>query len=890
MPSRISVELSPSSATNSMTSLASPSSMTTPLPAKRAITLTPISTSPSTGTATMDDATMGHPATSPSSSSPSASFSSSSVSSSPSSSIISLPRSALPLTASQDKGKGKGKSSARAVNADTFDFHTIDSSMWAATCWANHNAVDACITQSSDMLVPMNNNSTISMGQQQQQQQLYGVHSQEPQLHPYPQGQGQGVAISPFSTSKLSSQLQQQQQEHHQASIEHDANLLDTKAKGKGKGKAPADLLESHSNGKGKGRILVGEYSDMDHDFDHSARPITLASQGRYTTHMGSREVSHGKSKAQAGSVASGSPTRSDLYTHSNARSSNSSSLTSLSSVEEEEDEDNPSATPKTEPSLSSASKARPVAVSGTTGKGKASYPISTFNTGSESGPSSHPRAALSYAQVSCSNGVGCSSGGSSGSGSGSGSGSNSKPSLYRAATGPATLQRPFLASASSSSAVPTVPNYRAPAVSKEQEANEAQDFSQYSYDALPDDFDFGDLPFYDTDPRTGTIYGDPHAITRPYLVPSAYFDLYRFTHDEADPKRTNVFNKYGTLLYYHPGRHIGQEQDSLRSQAYNQPVWTMAGRTSTWGTLTATDMVSKRQIKVVMENNKKKAGGETNEPLARFVFRWKEDDFVVEYRKQKDQYRITCSQMCGGESKWKPPQPKPTQTMFHGMGMDTPGNVHIPLAVGTPSPFDPNRYLQLISEYRLQSGPVLKRGDFELYNPDTFPAEFRTFLMLVSVVILDIMRPVDDKLFFKEFPEAIHLKSKVVGTGGLKSVVGGGTGPVLNGRPAQMALVGHLGGTTMTATGSVSSVDVSETTRKSQVSNHSSASMKAAAVSVVDVGPTSVPAMTRYATFKSENAVASPHPPAMMARSKTEMVTPTTTKKSRWRGIFGKK
>ncbi|KAG0067369.1 hypothetical protein BGZ92_005141, partial [Podila epicladia] len=179
--------------------------------------------------------------------------------------------------------------------------------------------------------------------------------------------------------------------------------------------------------------------------------------------------------------------------------------------------------------------------------------------------------------------------------------------------------------------------------------------------------------------------------------------------------------------------------------------------------------------IKIVMETNKKKAAGESSEPLARFVFRWKEDDFVTEYRKHKDQYRITTYQMCGGDSKWKPPQPKPTQTMFHGLGMDGgAGNVYGAFTMGTPSPFDSRRYLQLISEYRLNSGPVQKKGDFELYNPDTFPVEFRSFLVMISILVLDVMRPVEDKKFLKEFPEVAKQRMASPGTvisGGIRIV-----------------------------------------------------------------------------------------------------------------------
>ncbi|KAF8932828.1 hypothetical protein EDD21DRAFT_412540 [Dissophora ornata] len=743
MPSRISIELSPSSAIDSMTALATPASVV-PSSVKKSNNLPTISTSPP-GYAAMDNATMGRPTTSPTSSSSSASFSSST---SPSSSTLSLPSSAV----GSAKDKGKGKARAYDDRESTMDRDQVAFSTGPRT---NHNAKEACTTQSSDTLLPMNN-------------------------------------IDPC---------------HH-------------------------------------------------NDNDYSAtQPIALAIRGRSATHNGATSVPVYSKAPAAGSEASTSPSRSDLYTHSNARSSNSSSLTSLSSVDEDDEY------PKSN------------------GKGKASGSSTSYGGGMASGSgSSHPRVASATAQFPYSSHVGSSSG--SGSCSGSGSGSSSKPMLSRAATGPATLQRPFLTSTASSSAIPPVPALPSP-MPQEKELAE-HDF--LGYDAIPDDFDFGDLPFYDTDPRTGTIYGDPHAITRPHLVPESYFDLYRLTHDEADPRRTNIFNKYGALLLYHPGRHIGQEQDSVRSGATNQPIWTMAGRTSTWGSLTATEVVTKRLIKIVMEHNRKKAA-ETSEPLARFVFRWKEDDFVTEYRKQKDQYRITCFQMCGGESKWRPPQPKPVQAIFSGA--DAPGNMYVPASVGTPSPFDSTRYLQLISEYRLNSGPVSKRGDFELYNPDTFPAEFKSFLMLTSLVILEVMRPVDDKLFYKEFPDASPKKSKVAGTGGLRIGISAG------GRPADMAVVGSVG------SASASSLAMNRSRAMT-----SSASVKANAVSSVDVGPVYTPPFTSQTMSRSLSLGANVSSPKLSSSSKlapiaaesekdndskTETLAAAPVKKSRWGSIFKK-
>ncbi|KAG0257050.1 hypothetical protein BG011_004190 [Mortierella polycephala] len=549
-----------------------------------------------------------------------------------------------------------------------------------------------------------------------------------------------------------------------------------------------------------------------------------------------------GKGKGKGKSVVSNgssSSTGSDLYTHSQPTSSYSSSFTSLSSVEEKDN--------VTHPKPSAAAVSTFISPDGTaTGLSSSS--------GKAAGSSSiHPRLTSASPQYPYANGC---SNSSTGSGSGSGSGSRPKPGLSRAVTGPALLERPFVAPAASSSAVPQVPCLSGSAT-KEQDISEIQDLSLLSYDDLPTDFDFGDLPFYDTDPRTGIIYGDPHAVTRPYLVPEVYFDHYHFDHDKADPRKTNVFNKFGTLLFYHPGRHIGQEQDSLRSQAHHQPMWIMAGRTSTWGNLIATDMASKRQIRIVMDANKKKSTSESNEPLARFVFRWKDEDFVVEYRKQKDQYRITCYQMCGGESKWKPPQPKPVQTMFHGMGMEHPGNVHTPITIGSPSPFDPSRYLQLISEYRLNSGPVHKRGDFELYNPDTFPAEFRSLLILLSIVVLDIMRPIDDKLFYKEFPEVALKGFQVASVGGLHT-----KGSTFNGTPIQMAVGSNVGSATAP-------------TKSADQDNKSSTSLKTDDVSS---GSKDLPPLTSATTPST----------LLSMRSKT-MPSSTPVKKSRWGSFFRK-
>ncbi|KAF9944447.1 hypothetical protein BGZ70_004636, partial [Mortierella alpina] len=559
MPSRVSVELSPSSSTNSMALIPSPASLTNttsattavPTPIKKSQPLEVISTSPP-GSG-MDDATMGHPHASPSSTSSSSPSLSSSSSSSPVSSTFSLPA-AVTATSASTKGKGK------AVYDHTQQIDRDRALLASSEPSANHSAsTKVCAThRSSDASLP-----TTDQEQQQQQQQ-------------------------------------QQQQ-------------------GGGDGKDDDNNNNGKRNGKGKGK---------------------------------------GKEEGTGAAIVD---TPSDMYTHNSAVSSNSSSLSTLSSVEEESD-GQLSSTSSVPPSSSKQ------ALSGATSKGRVTRTISSFGEGSSQGSSSgsstlRPRVASNSAHSSYPHA--------------GGSGSGSKPALIRAATGPASFHHPHLTSQGSSSAVPQVPSLPDSGM-KDQELNTMQDLRLLSYDAIPEDFDFGDLPFYDTDPMTGIIYGDPHAITRPYLVPEMYFDHYRVNHDSEDPRRTNIFNKHGTLLYYHPGRHIGQEQDSLRSQAHNQPMWTMAGRSSTWGTLTATEMATKRQIKIVQEINKKKAaaavaaaGAESTEPHSRFVFRWKEDDFVVEYRKVKDQYRITCSQMCGGKSKWRPPQANPTQTMFHGIGME---------------------------------------------------------------------------------------------------------------------------------------------------------------------------------------------------------------------------
>jgi uncharacterized membrane protein YgcG len=417
-----------------------------------------------------------------------------------------------------------------------------------------------------------------------------------------------------------------------------------------------------------------------------------------------------------------------------------------------------------------------------------------------------------------------------------------------------------------------------------EKDLTEYQDMSKFSYDNIPDDFDFGDVPFYDTDPRTGTIYGDPHAYTRPYLVPEAYFDLYRFTHDEEDPRRTNIFNKHGALLYYHPGRHIGQEQDSLRMHHSNNPIWVFSGRTSTWGTLTATDMASRRQIKIVQELvSTKKRTANSNEPLTRFIFRWKDEDFVIEYRKHKDQYRITISQMCGGESKWRPPQLRPAQTMFHGMGMEV-GNPIVPSTLGTPSPYDPDRYLQLVSEYKLNSGPVLKRGDFELYNPDTFPLEFRTFLMTLSIIVLDIMRPVNDKQYYATFPEAAIKKSKVATTGGLHATKISG---------AKQQVVQATFKSTIETSGSGNASAISLHGNGSSSSNGSGRNSFSSGGRDLPGGGGSTPPLVLASApttpAVSRQPTAAPENKPVSAPAASKNATPSPVKKSKWGSFFKK-
>ncbi|KAF9958058.1 hypothetical protein BGZ65_001695, partial [Modicella reniformis] len=412
------------------------------------------------------------------------------------------------------------------------------------------------------------------------------------------------------------------------------------KDKGKGKARAFVDNDEAKAKGADGDRVFcpgLQANQDAEELLGYSQEPKEQQQQQQQTNSKekgkgkeadGSLDQSDDDSSStpsirvhSAGSTASSSHSKSGVYTHSNSRSSKSSSFTSLSSVEEEDD-------------VLDSGKTQQVI--GSNGKDKTLQSAAEYNGASGSGSNS----GASSAQCSYFNGVGSSS---SGSGNGSSSGSSSKPALNRATTGPSTLQRPFLASAASSSGMPLSSALASP-VPQEKMLSD-QELALLSYDALPADFDFGNLPFYDTDPRTGIIYGDSHSITRPYLVPERFFDLYRLVHDPEDPRKTNFFNKHNILLYQHPGRHIGQDQDSLRSNVNNLPIWTIAGRTSTWGTLTATEMSTKRQIKIAMESNKKKAAAESSEPLARFVFRWKDDDFVVEYRKQKDQYRVTTSQ-----------------------------------------------------------------------------------------------------------------------------------------------------------------------------------------------------------------------------------------------------
>ncbi|KAF9992819.1 hypothetical protein BGZ80_003302 [Entomortierella chlamydospora] len=717
MPSRVSIELSPSSATNSMTTLSS-STSPAPVPTRKPITLTAISTSLSSS-ATMDDATLCHPTSSSPISSSSASFSSS-PSSSPCSSTLSLPAPAL-CDVNRDKGKGKANAATALGETDNKNIVDRDRALLCTRSRANQNSTDVCATLQSDLL-PMNNPAS--------QQTQYALYSHQPHIQP------------PQYTH-----LEEEEEEEEAHS-----------SKGKGKGKAPSyqsEEEEEDSSNSGKGK------STSEYDRDTSSEKAI-----------------------EAQSSVSNYPSRSDLYTHSNARSSNASSLGSLLSSIEEED---------TSSSVGPSGKGRASPSTPSYGYTSGSGSGSSSGSGSGSGSNSaRPRVASTSAYFSY-------PGGSS---SGSGSCSGSKPALNRSLTGPAPHQRPLLTSPASSSAVPTVPSLSSSAFN-EKNTITAQDLSLYSYDAIPEDFDFGDLPFYDTDPRTGIIYGDPHAITRPYLTPEVHFDLYRLTHDTADPRRTNIINKHGALVFYHPGRHIGQEQDSLRLHHNNQPIWSVVGRTSTWGNLTATEMATKRQIKIAMESNKKKAGIDSNEPAARFVFRWKDDDFVIEYRKQKDQYRITCSQMCGGESKWKPPQPKVMHPTFQGNFIDPTSSRYTATPIGTPSPFDASRYLQLISEYRLNSGPVLKRGDFELHNPDTIPPEFKTFLMVSSIVILGVMRPVSDKLFMKEFPEMAH-KIKTPKTSGLSSF-----GSVVNSHASQPIIVQRSLSTSASTSASASSLSV---------------------------------------------------------------------------------
>ncbi|KAF9966752.1 hypothetical protein BGZ65_000253, partial [Modicella reniformis] len=168
-----------------------------------------------------------------------------------------------------------------------------------------------------------------------------------------------------------------------------------------------------------------------------------------------------------------------------------------------------------------------------------------------------------------------------------------------------------------------------------------------------------------------------------------------------------------------------------------------------------------------------------------------------------------------------------------------------------------------LISEYRLNSGPVLKDGDFELYNPDTFPPEFRSYLMLLSMVILDTMRPVDDKAFYKEFPEVALKKSKVPSAGGLHI----SAGP--NGRPSQLVA-------TSKAAGSSSSLNADGCSTNM-------ASLKAAAVSVVDVGPTA--AAPPKATIRTRSTTL-----ATSAPSSTPSAAPARAKRSRWGSFLFKK
>ncbi|KAG0326526.1 hypothetical protein BG000_001346, partial [Podila horticola] len=276
---------------------------------------------------------------------------------------------------------------------------------------------------------------------------------------------------------------------------------LPTESKGKGKGKdhsVPYDIEATtytrdtitKGKGKGKGKGAVSE------DELESSQPVNISGHGRSVTD----KINIGAKSSTSGSPVSSSPARSDLYTSTYSRSSNSSSSTSLSSVEEDDE---------------SLDESKPKPSTGTSSKGPATRPHGP------SASSRHPRIGSSTSQYLYPGGSsGSGSGSSSGSSGSSGSGSSSgvKPGLQRASTTPASMFP------SSSSPVPVVP---VPTVESSKPLTD-QDLNLYSYDAIPDDFDFGDLPFYDTDPRTGTIYGDPHAITRPYLVPEVHFDLYR--------------------------------------------------------------------------------------------------------------------------------------------------------------------------------------------------------------------------------------------------------------------------------------------------------------------------------------------------------------------------
>ncbi|KAG0226388.1 hypothetical protein B0O80DRAFT_524358 [Mortierella sp. GBAus27b] len=578
---------------------------------------------------------------------------------------------------------------------------------------------------------------------------------------------------------------------------------VDVKGKGKGKGKAVNTKAETSNADSDRDRALFCPGPGANQDVE------ALVDSQESQTSMPPAPKGKGKGKGidtavtqESDNDTGAASSKSGIYTNYNTQSSSSSSSTSLSSLDDK------------------TANRKGVALQSTGASGSGS------------------RMASSSAQYSYMNGVG---GSSSGSGSGSGSGSCSKPALNRSATAASALQ---------SSSVPAL----------QENVMSEQDMALLSYDAIPADFDFGDLPFYDTDPRTGVIYGDPRAITLPYLVPEKYFDLYRMAHDDEDPRKTNIYNKYGGLIYNHPGRPVGQDQDALRSTSSNQTVWTMSGRGSTWGVLTATQSSSKRQIRIVMESNKKKAATESSEPQARFTFRWKDDDFVTEYRKQKDQYRITTSQMCGGESKWKPPQPKISQTMFHGIGMEAPGNPYGACTIGTPSAFDPTRYLQLVSDYRLNSGPVRKDGDFELHNPDTCPPELRTFLMIISIVVLEMMRPFDDKAYLKEFPAAALMRSKTSTADTLHLM--GAAPMMMNGRPMPIGILAVEG------TGSLASLAADKMTSK-------------------------------IASEKAPAKDTAPSAPALRSRSKTVATSspssvptdvPATKKKSRWGGLFSKK